>query len=222
MEFQGPQRLAHAEQVAASLRQTEGIRPDDVLVLDESNGFTRLYYGTYYRRPGASELPRQLREDLSLLRDFGDPSGQRYFLRALPVRKPQPDVGRPEWNLANVDARYSLQVAAFETSDKLWNFKQAAVDYCEYLRSNGHDAYFHHGASTSVVTIGRFGPEAVVRDAAGRTYYSPEVLRLQQQELFKHNLVNGGVVKVKADTGEKVPVPSRLVEVPGKPQRGPD
>ena len=222
MEIQGPDAPVIAQQVADSLRQTPGIRPEEVSVLDESDGYWRVYYGTYFRRDEASALPRKLREDLNLLRELGDAAGQRYFIRALPVRKPQADVGRPEWNLAHVDAVYSLQVAAFEPTAKFWEFKNAAAEYCAFLRSRGYEAYFHHGVSTSVVTVGRFGKDAVVRDAAGRTLYSSEVQRLQDDELLKYNLVNGGVVKVKTATGARVPVPSRLVEVPRVPRRGMD
>lgn len=221
LEFQGPGRDTQAEQVADVLRRTPGIRPDEVYVMHESDGFARVYYGTYFRNRRDSELPKRLRDDLNLLRELGDSSGQRFFVAALPVRKPQPDVGRPEWNLANVDALYSLQVAAFEATEDFWEFKQAASEYCAYLRSKGYEAYYHHGKSSSVVTVGRFGPDAVIRDAMGRTYYSTHVQRLQQDELLKYNLVNGGVVKVRSDTGEMVPVPSRLVEVPRTPVQEP-
>jgi len=222
LELQGSNRLAQAEQVADTLRRTPGVRSEDVYILDEADSYARVYYGAYHRRfdrrINKAEHSPQMRADLAFLRELGDPSGQRFFLQALPVRKPQPDVGRPEWNLSNVAAAYSLQVAAFEPNDEFWEFKQAAADYCEFLRAKGYDAFYHHGISTSVVTVGRFGPEGVIRDAMGRTIYSQDVQTLQQEELLRYNLVNGGVVKVRADNGQMVPVPSRLVEVPRSPR----
>ncbi len=65
-----------------------------------------------------------------------------------------------------------------------------------------------------MITVGSFGPEAIITKADGRTYYSDEVLALQRDELLKYNRLNGKVYRVRSDTGEKVPVPSRLVKVP--------
>ena len=49
-------------------------------------------------------------------------------MHVLPVRMPTPDVGNPQWDLAHVPAKYSLQVAVFEPTDDFAEFKQAAVE----------------------------------------------------------------------------------------------
>jgi cell division septation protein DedD len=128
---------------------------------------------------------------------------------------PKPDVGNPAWALAKADAAYTLQVAAFEPTDRFQEFKQAAADYCAMLREQGFEAYYHHTDAVSMVTVGLFGPAAVRVGPNGRSYYSREVIDLQQSdELLKYNRVNGGIYKVKNDEGIMVPVPSRLVKTP--------
>ncbi len=221
VELQGPHRLQQIEQVAETLRQTPGIRPEDVFSHDESDGFARLYYGRYRRRTdpksGKRPMPPEMREDIDLLRQLGDPSGERFFIRAMPVRMPMLDVGDPDWALANVPATYSLQVAVFEPNDEFWEYKEAAAKYCTLLREKGYEAYYHHGDAASVVTVGAFGPDAVISKLVGRrwqTYYSSEVLALQRNELLKYNRLNGAVYRVRDDTGAMVPVPSRLVKIP--------
>ncbi len=149
-----------------------------------------------------------------MIRQLGDTSGKRYFGRAMPVRMPTPDVGNPDWALANLSANYSLQVAAFEPGGDFWQYKQAAAQYCALLRKKGHEAYYDHDRACSIVTVGAFGPEAVITKLDGRAYYSSAVLALQRNELFQYNLVNGAIMRVRTQDGGSVPVPSRLVKIP--------
>lgn len=218
MELRGPGASQQIERVAAILKQTPTIEAREVFTRHTNDGFARLYYGTYQRRPsgpsGALSFPPALRRDLDLIRQLGDDTGRRFFAQALPVRMPQPDVGNPAWALENADGEYSLQVAAFEPTDTFSDFKQAAADYCAWLRSKGYEAYYSHSRACSVVTVETFGSDAVFTGPDGRTYYSDQVKALQRDALLKYNLVNGAVVRVRNDQGESVPVPSRLVVVP--------
>lgn len=218
LELQGPHRLQHIEQIAETLRNTPGIRADEVFVTEESDGFVRLYYGRYRRRTdrriGKRSLPPQMQADLDLLRQLGDDAGRRYFASALPARVPLPDVGNPAWVLADVPATYSLHVAVFEPTDSFWDFKRAAAEYCQELRGRGYEAYYHHTEACSMVTVGSFGRNAVRRGADGRTYYSQDVLSLQQKGLFKYNIVNGGIIRVRDNDGVMLRVPSSLVKIP--------
>jgi hypothetical protein len=217
----GPHRAQHVQQFAETLRRTTGIRPADIRVTEGADGFARLHYGKYSRRTdpktGRRSMPTKMREDLNLLKQLGDASGRRYFLEAMPVRMPTPDVGNPEWVLVNVPATYSLQVAAFEPTDDFWEYKRAAAEFCKFLRQKGYEAYYHHTSASSIVTVGAFGPGAVRTGSDGRTYYSPAVLALQQNELLKYNLVNGSIYRIRNDRGTTVPVPSRLVVIPRNP-----
>ncbi len=218
LEIPGPARMHRIEPFADSLRRTPGIRSDDVFIRDESEGYARLYYGVYYRKTdpktGKRSTPPQLKVDVDLIKQLGDESGQRYFLQSLVVRMPMPDVGNPQWALSNTTGVYSLQVAVFEPNDDFWEHKQAAADYCEVLRKKGYEAYFHHANTSSLVTVGSFGPEAVQNRPQGLPTYSAEVLALQNDELLKYNLLNGGVYYVRDGMGGRTPVPSRLVEIP--------
>lgn len=219
LELQGPQRKEQMEQFAETLKRTPGIRAKEVFVRDDPDGFARLYYGTYYRKTdaksGKRSTPAQWTEDLKLIKQLGGGPGQYYFLRALTVRIPMPDVGRPEWNLVKAAGDYSLQVGVFEPNDDFWEYKQAAAEFCALLRAKGFEAYYYHTEASSMVTVGLFGASAVVDKGHGIGEYGREVLELQQRDdLLKYNRVNGGICRARSDKGEMVPVPSRLVHVP--------
>jgi hypothetical protein len=226
LEVQGSNRVETVERIAEVLKRTAGIRANELFIRDGADGVARLYYGTYYRKlePSAKKpadnvrpIPAKMRQDLDLIKELVTETCQRPFIQAIPVRMPLPDVGNPEWDLRRVSASYSLQVAVFEPTDDFWDYKQAAADYSAFLREQGHEAFYYHGPAASIVTVGRFGAEAVVtRNEGGafRTYYSSEVIALQKQPLLQYNIVNGGVYKVKDDRGVMVPMTSRLVEVP--------
>jgi len=218
LEARGPRRVQTIEQIAETLRRTAGVRPDDVFVRDESDGAARLYYGTYYRKTdpktGRRSEPEQMRRDIGLLRDLASEKGQRFFVQVFPVRMPMPDVGNPEWDLRRANGTYSLQVGVFEPTDEFWEYKQAAVDFCAYLRKQGREAFYFHGTGSSSVTVGLFGPDALVTKPDGKTYYAPQVLALQRDELLTYNLLNRAIYRVRQPSGVSAPVESRLVEVP--------
>jgi hypothetical protein len=218
LELQGPDRLPRIERIADTLRRAPGIRPADVFIRREEGGVAGLYYGTHFRRmdpeTGRRSRPGKMLADLDLIRQLSDGLGKRYFLRAIPVRMPMPDVGNPEWNLANVSATYSLQVAVFEPTDDFWEYKSAAAKYCAWLRKKGYEAYYYHASASSMITVGSFGPEAVITKADGLTYYSDDVLALQRDELLKYNLLNGLIYRVRKEGRASVRVPSMLVRIP--------
>lgn len=221
-EIQGPNRTQLIQQFAESLRNTSGVRPKDVFTREEPDGFARLYYGTYWRqldkKTGKHVSNMSLQQDLEMIRQLGEPSGQRYFAYAMLVRLPTDDVGKPEWNLAKQAGAYSLQVAVFEPSEDFWQYKQAAAEYCEYLRGKGHEAYYHHSTASSVVTVGLFGKDAVIQRSTGLPRISERVQELQKNELLRHNRLNGAIYYLTDGKGKRTPVPSRLVEIPREPE----
>lgn len=218
VELEGSNRRNAAAQLAETLKQTAGIRSKDVFFRDGADGTSRLYYGRYTRRrdkkTGKHDMPRKMRADLDLLRDLVDESGRRFFLMAIPVRIPIPEVGNPAWALRNVRGTYSLQVAVFEPTDDFAEYKKGAAEYCALLRKKGYEAYYHHTEVSSMVTVGVFGPEAAHRRRNGRTYYSSDVAKLQQDELLKYNVTNGKIIRVRNPANDWIPVPSYLVEMP--------
>lgn len=219
LELRGEIGVRQINDVAETLRRTPGFDASEVRVFEKRDGSAAVYYGTYRRsldpETGRRATPRRLREDLDALKELGTADGRRLFIQAIPVRMPTPDVGPPEWDLRNVRARYSLQIAVFEPTEEFWQVKQAALDFCRDLRERGYEAYYFHADASSIVTVGAFGPEALLTRADGRRDYSLAVKKLQQDELLKFNLLNGRIYNAKSDAGKFVPVPSRLVEVPG-------
>ena len=213
--------MQQIEQIAETLRNTRGVRADEVFITDDRDGFTRLYYGSYDRRTdrktGKRTMPRKLTKDLKLIKELGTGPGEYYFLRAMVVRMPTPDVGDPEWNLAKADGVYTLQVGVFEPLEEFWQYKQAAVDFCELLRGKGYEAYYYHTDSASMVTVGTFGDDAVIPSPRGLPSYSAEVLALQRQdELLQYNRLNGAIYRAQTDKGVMQRVPSRLVRIPSE------
>lgn len=225
LELQGPNHVQRMEQIAETLKRTPGIRPGDIRYTDDPDGFSRLYYGTYRRRTdpetGKRNIPKRAGDDLVLLKQLGVDSGKRFFVQAMLVPMPTADVGDPRWALKDAEGVYSLQVAVFEPTDDFWECKKAAAEYCAMLRKKGYEAYYHHAPASSMVTVGSFGPEAVIEQPRGLPRYSAKVMALQREELLKYNLVNYGIMRVKTESGERVPVPSRLVKIPreGRPHR---
>lgn len=217
-EFTGPNGLNVARQLAETLKNTPGIRAKNVLVMEGSDEVVRLYYGRYRRHTDKKSrkrsMPKKLRQDMDMMRELVDETGHRYFLMSVLVRVPVPDVGNPDWALRNVDGVYTLQVAVFEPTDDFIEYKKGAAAYCALLRKRGYEAYYHHTEVSSMVTVGVFGADATWRGRSGRNIYSREVAELQRDELMKHNLTNGAIIRVRNDAKKLIAVPSYLVKIP--------
>ncbi len=219
LELTGEYSRQQIEQVADMLRKTKGIRTIDVKVLEERGEMSRLYYGKYYRKTNAQtgrrSTPKKMESDLAFLRTLADAQGKYFFLRARKVRYPTPNVGREEWDLSEAMGAYTLQVGIFEPTDNFFEYKQAAAQFCQQLRSRGFEAYYHHTEAGSTVSVGSFGEDAVIEQRQGLPRYSREVLALQaSDDLMKYNRLNGAVYNAKSDRGKKIPVTSRLVRIP--------
>ncbi len=226
LELQGPHHVERLEQIADTLRRTDGIRPDEVSTTDDADGVARLYYGVYYRKSdrktGVRSTPQRLTNDLKFIKELGTGPGQYFFMGARVVRVPTPHVGNPNWDLSRVEGMYSLQVGVFEPTDEFWQYKQAAAEFCKLLREKGYEAYYYHTESSSLVTVGVFGPQAVISQSRGLPTYSAEVIKLQQSdELLMYNRLNGAVYRARTEKGNKVRMPSRLVHIPHKEASAP-
>ena len=75
------------EEIAEALRRTPGVKARDVWLTDDPDGFSRLYYGKYYRRTnpatGRRPMPPKMREDLELIRRLAAGPGKYLFVRAM-------------------------------------------------------------------------------------------------------------------------------------------
>jgi hypothetical protein len=212
------------------LRRTRGVDADKVRVETTGDG-TNIYYGTYYRRinaaTGRRSIPRKMGKDLTLLKELADEQGRHFFLHARSVPQPQKDVGKPEWDLRNAGGVYTLQVAAYFNDGVMQQRKRAAAEKAAQLRAKGYEAYYYHGQSRSLVTVGTFGEDALVDkdgqvryvDVGGErrqvaTRYSDEVLELQKQPDCQYNLTNDNIWYNRDDRGKRYPVQSMLVRIP--------
>jgi len=219
MEMQGPYRMENIAKIAETLANSSGIKGSDVYYVDGDDQTARLYYGVYHRKTdpktGMRPVPRKLQRDLKRIKLLGTGPGQYYFLRARMVRLPTANVGNPAWNLENASGTYTLQVGVFEPTDEFWNFKEGAAELCALLRDKGYEAYYYHTEGSSIVTVGTFGPNAVISSRRGFPKYSAGVVALQQSDdLLKYNRLNGVIYKAKTDKGTMARVPSRLVHMP--------
>ncbi|MBA4039757.1 MAG: hypothetical protein C0468_05485 [Planctomyces sp.] len=132
------------------------------------------------------------------------------------------DQGRPEHSLVRAREQFgsraevTLQVAAYggpnprqrATPAELREARVAAERAAEVLRQEGELAFYYHGPSLSLVTIGVFEEGAV---AAGGRPESPELAALRQR--FPHNLYNGSGLKEFRGGVEQL-MPSFVVGIP--------
>lgn len=227
VEIQGPDRRSRTEALANELRQAKGIRARDVRV-EHGPVLSQVLYGTYYRRvdptSGRLTVPNDLRRDLRLIQGGVAGRGGR-FAGARLLSSPETNVGNPEWRLDHAEGTYTLLVATFENTVDFYDRKQAAAETCKTLRGRGYEAYYRHGPLTSEVTVGSFGPDALIRgehraDQAGVTHwhvvgeqYSEQVQQLQKKEFFQFLLRNGRQMSLPGQGGRRRYVASRLVRI---------
>ncbi len=230
LEVCGAEAARTTADVAQVLKDAPGIDPGEVRVAN-SGEWSRIYYGTYYRKvkPGTRQRERseKMERDLLLLHELVDEQGRRFFLGARRVPAPGAEAEYAPWHLRNTDAVYTLQVAVYYNDSRMQHRRKAALAKCRRLREQGLEAYYYHGQSVSMVTVGAFGPDAV-RDSEGRVRdldrggqrwpvahrYSPEVEALQQRPECAYNLTNDNIEYNINEQGNSVPVRSMLVRVP--------
>jgi len=164
-----------------------GLGRQDIFVRVRSRGSV-VVLGSY---TGPKD-PRAQR-DLEAVQSFVV-AGRRPYERSYlsPPPPPPTDWGDlPELNLlsakrlAGADALYTLQVAVFEGKSRE-RAKRGAERYALSLRQRGEMAFYYHGPTKSMVTLGIFGERAYDTQAQ---QVSLEVQSLQRR--FPLNLLNG-------------------------------
>ena len=235
--LRGPGRFATAEEYAEALKRVKGLKPELVQVLSDDDG-THIYYGQYRRRPTAAGESAQYSpdqtKDLERIRDLRLSSENIWpFILATMDVLPTYRGSHPEWNLENARGYWSLHVAVFYNTESMQARRTAAEEYCALLRSQGEDAYYHHGATRSSVYVGVYPENAVQtfrkqNPLAGtvettRRIVDPQMLAAQER--FPHSLHNGyefyEVIR-NPETGEvakRLPAPSFPVLLPGVQER---
>ena len=206
--FSGPEAVEAARQSLEQVSKESGRR--DVSIRRTPRG-AALVVGSF-AAPEAPEAGRTLAEMRA--REVG---GTRPFASAFlapPVETL--DAGElPELNLANAKrsfgarAKYTLQIGVYEAANRQ-EAKRAAEKAALVLRQQGEMAFYYHGDSLSMVTVGVFGDADFDKDFRPK---SPALGALRQR--YPLNLLNGQfpIVERWPGGGERQQQ-SMLVEVP--------
>jgi len=132
---------------------------DDIAIRKRQDGAV-IVLGSY-----ASAADKGAQSDLEWVRAFHRdktfPFAKAYLLP--PQIETSPDSPHSEWDLAGIrstreraNADLTLQVAVFDGGGNITKARTEAVAFTSRLRESGEDAYYFHGSSLSVVTIGLF------------------------------------------------------------------
>ncbi len=213
-EFNGGEHQQHCAAYADALSRTPDIDPAAVRCdPDNAAAVSRLYYGAYdcarvqkFRSQRMDPSP-EMQRDYQLILDLADEQQQRVFplARMVPLVAPQPQ-GPPDHALVGAPGACSLQIAVFYPEAGFDDPRGAAVDLARELRDEGHEAYYHHGPSQSMVTVGSFEPSAELS--------SPEVQAvIRSDPRFRYNYENYEVRK-RIIQGESTGTGSFLVKIP--------
>jgi hypothetical protein len=205
--FSGGGALERAQAAAEGFRATGVL--DSARAVTRANGAVVVYGG--FEAPDDRDAQRELARVKAL--EIG---GSRPFASAFLAPQGGIDPGTiPELNLAEAKerhgrgAKYTLQIAVYE-SDRRGEAKRAAEEAASQLRRDGELAFYYHGPTKSMVTVGLFG-DRDYDPVTGRR--SLELQGLQRR--YPHNLLNGRTIIERRVGGERTQ-PSALVSVPGE------
>jgi hypothetical protein len=204
--FSGAGHESRARQRSGQLSAELG--RSDVRVRSRRNG-SAVVLGRY---EGPED--RSAQRDLEWIHQFRRGRERPYALAFLtPPPPPPPDPGSvPQYNLVNAkrtatgaQALYTLQIAVYEGRDRE-RAKRAAEQRVLELRRQGEPAYYFHGTTRSMVTLGALGESAF--DV--RTQRVSGAVRAMQ---LRHplNLLNGTEPIPEAGGGSQ---PSMLMRIP--------
>lgn len=196
----GEQAAAAAQRIGAATWMA------DLRVKTRDDGAV-LSYGQY---PSPSDA--NAKRDLERVRRT-QVSGESRFSAAFLAPPDTPVGAHPEIALQNVRAEwgrgamYTLQVAVYESPNPQ-EARRAAEQAALQLRREGELAFYHHGPSRSMVTIGVFRSEEY-NLATGRM--APEIIELKRRHPY--NLFNGRGITERGSLGQRLQ-PSGLVLIP--------
>lgn len=231
----GPDRAREAKRYADALKKVRGLDPE-LVAIQEAPRESVVFYGRYQRAFSFSKQPNYRpdpKKDLELIRSLSMQAKgadgkmkdiwpfQMATVESLPKIS---DIAR--WEIHNAPGKYSLQIGVFYNTEGMNKRQEAAEEYCKLLRQQGEEAYFNHGASMSIVTIGSFGEEAIKTEQredplTGRLKVTSKIVDerfLKLQEKYPNNLHNGhmfyDVVDQPGKGRSREPHVSFAVEIP--------
>lgn len=207
--FSGPDARGQALAAAENLRS---VAPSIGAVRVQDRGRGAAIVTGSYRSPGDAAAQR----DLARIREFTINSGTPFasaFL-APPVGRPDPG-NTPQYHLSRAfvefgaQSRYTLQIAVYESPNQN-EARRAAEQAAAQLRADGEPAFYYHGPSRSMVTLGAF-----TAAEAGLDTGLPGPILAEFQRRHPYNLFNGRqLLQRMPGQSRQVPQPSFLVEIP--------
>ncbi|MBL7221996.1 MAG: hypothetical protein ISS69_17950 [Phycisphaerae bacterium] len=159
--FAGPDHVQQSKLYRDKTRELAGWGG---LELVHRNNNSELYWGRYHSIPSANA-------DLKTARTWHAPNVTR---AAFPFPKvvliPGKEIEMPQYSLLNVSKGHWTVLVAIFVDDPSQGFigrnrQKHALEYCDFLRKKGYEAYYHHMPGRSQVTVGTFPENAVVVEA---------------------------------------------------------
>ena len=192
----GPGHAAQAELYRQRTAQHAGWR--DLRVVHHAT-HSELWWGGYATIEAAQD-------NLKKAKAYVTPARVPVYAKALVIPLPVEDVGPPPWRLSGIRGEWTVVVASFYDVPEANYFgrKENAVEYCKQLRSEGREAYYHHGPARSNVTVGSFpasaarlppsgqGEPKVLDWRLGRTMKDFEFLAVNGRKEYVSRLVDAG------------------------------
>jgi hypothetical protein len=152
---------AHVVEAARAKEYLKSLTKSDQWYVIHGSDESDLFYGFYSTDDDQAQTDesRRARSDQSMLTKMVDEDGRKMFAQVLfvPINPPDPPAPK-EWEVMNNPGFWTLQIVVYRDSPQR---KQAAIDTVRALRSQGLDAYYHHGEVMSFVYVGSWPREAV-------------------------------------------------------------
>ncbi len=163
--FVGPSHAANATRFKELA--TTAFAPATELLVVHKDEASDLYWNRVYRSAEEAK-PDLMKARNFLLSKTGPPA----FPGAITVPMMPAEYGPGEWNLKNAtwEYEYTVLVGEYEDSPKhdyVGKRIKDCVEHARQLRKKGFDAYYYHGPSKSLVTVGLFLEAAAVQSVIG-------------------------------------------------------
>ncbi len=216
-QIAGQQHRDIAMNVFMSLKIVKGLAANQFRITHGANSST-ITYGRYSSidDPDAQKALKLIKF-LVVATDGGRP-----FLDAHLEPVPTPDPPVPEkWLLKNVVGVWTLEIAKYYGKGR----KRNAVALVKTLRDSGEQAFVDHGLTSSIVTVGTFGANAVQQTVRRAIVGPPKARDPKLIELLKKYpdyLINGRYAKFTTTDGagskSSKRMLSRLLLIPERKQ----
>lgn len=203
---------ADARQRAGAAAETIRGRVDLPLVRVQDRGRGAAVVAGSYRSPADGAAQRDLARARAIALDGRTPFSSAFLA---PPTGEADRGGLPQYHLSRAftefgsQSRYTLQIAVYE-SPNAREAERAAEQAAAQLRAEGEPAFYYHGPSRSMVTLGAF-----TGDEAGLETGLPGPILAELRRRHPYNLFNGRQLLQRVPgQSQRVPQPSFLVEIP--------